>query len=71
MKKITKLLQNVGCVLTFTGHVSESLLYIFTFRALNDHLEDAEHEQENILRVSSPLCAHLKSARNHAKAITF
>jgi len=55
----------------FTGHVSESLLYIFTFCALNDHLEDAEHEQENILRVSSPFCAHLKNTGKHAKEITF
>lgn len=30
----TKLLRNVGCVLTFTGHVSESHLYIFMFCTL-------------------------------------
>lgn len=44
--KITKLLQNVGCGLTFTGHISESLLQFLMFCVLNYHLEDDEYEQK-------------------------
>lgn len=67
MKKITGLLQNVGCVLTFTGHIPLYFHVLYTKWSFGKCWTWTGEYFNGI----SPFCAHFVSRGNYQKDCTF